>query len=108
LALAEIRGDVLFVDGGNFQIGHCDKNDVGAPDSFRRGENLESVFFGNGNRFTALVEADGHTDAAVFEVEGVGVALGAESDHCDFASAKGGKAGVTVVIDAGRQGFFSC
>ena len=108
LALAEIWGDVLFVDGGNLQIGYCDKNDIGTPDGFRRGKNFESVFFCNGNRLAALVESDGDTDAAVFEVEGVGVSLRAESDHRDFASAKGGKAGVTVVIDAGRHGFFSC
>ena len=85
--LRRVGGDVLLVDRGNFQVGHGDKNHIGSPHGLGGGENLETVLLGHRNRFAAPVESDGHPDPAVFQIEGVGVALGAEADDGDFASA---------------------
>ena len=108
LTLAKIGGDVLLVNGGNFQVGHSNEDDIGAADSFSSRQDFKSVFLGDGDRFAAFVEADGDFDAAIFEVKGVGVALGAEANDGGFSAKKGGKAGVSVVVDSGGHRVISC
>ena len=66
------------------------------------------MFFGDGDRFAAFVETDGDFDAAILEIKGVGVALGAEANDGGFSAKKGGKAGVTVVVDSGGHMIISC
>ena len=65
------------------------------------------MFLGHRDGLAALVQADGHPDAAVFKVEGMSMALGAEADDGNFASAKGVEACVLIVIDAGGHVGFS-
>ena len=108
LTFAKIGGDVLLVDGGNFQVGYSNENDIGAANGFSSGQDFKAVFFGDGDRFAAFVETDGDFDAAIFEVKGVGVALGAEANDGGFSAKKGGKAGVTVVVDSGGHMVISC
>ncbi len=108
LTLAKIGGDVLLVDGGNFQVGHSNENDIGAANGFSSGEDFKAVFFGDGDRFAAFVESDGDFDAAIFEIKSMSVALGAEANDGGFSAKKGGKAGVTVVVDSGGHMVISC
>jgi hypothetical protein len=108
LTLAKIGGDVLLVNGGNFEVGHSNEDDIGAADGFSSGQDFKAVFLGDGDRFAAFVEADGDFDAAIFEVQGVGVALGAEANDGSFSAKKGGKAGVSVVVDSGGHRVISC
>ena len=49
LTFAKIGGDVLLVDGGNFQVGHGNEDDIGAANSFRSGQDFKAVFFGDGD-----------------------------------------------------------
>ncbi len=108
LALAKIGGDVLLVDGGDFQVGHSNEDDIGAANGFSSRQDFKAVFFGDGDRFASFVEANGDFDAAIFEVKSVGVALGAEANDGGFSAKKGDKAGVTVVVDSGGHMVISC
>ncbi len=80
LACGQIGFDVLLVDVGDDGVGSGDENDIGGLDGFGGGEDFESAFFGNGNGFATGVESDDNFNAAVLEVKGVGVALGAKTD----------------------------
>jgi len=104
LALGEVRGDVLLVNRGNLEIGDSNENDIGATHRLSGGENLEAMLFGDGDGFAAPVETDGHADPAVFEIQRVGMALGAETNDGHLPFFQGRKVGVRVVIDAGGHG----
>ena len=55
--------------------------DVGAAHGFARAHHFKSLGLGHGNGFAALIQADDDLAPAVLEVQGVGVALGAEAQH---------------------------
>ena len=65
------------------------------------------MLLSNGNRFAAFVEADGDFDPAIFQVEGMGVALGAEADDGHTAAFQGGEGSVFVGVDAGGHSCIS-
>ena len=107
LALAEIGGDILFIDRGNLEIGNCDKDDIGRADGFSRGKNFQAVLLGNSDRLAAFVEADGDFHPAIFQIEGMGMALGAEADDGHTAAFQGCEGGVFVGVDAGGHSCIS-
>jgi len=104
VALAQIRGDVLFIHRGDFQIRYGHKDDIRPANCLGRGENLEAMLFCDGDRLAAFVQADVDADSAVLEVERVCMPLGAETDHGHLSFFQGVEAGVRVVIDAGGHG----
>jgi hypothetical protein len=107
LALAEIWSDIFFVHRGDFEVGNSDENDVGSTNGFGCGKNFESMLLGDGDRFAPAIQADGDFDSAVFQVQGMGVALGAKADDRNTAAFEWGEACVTVGVDAGGHSCFS-
>ena len=68
------------------------------------GQNLKPVGLGFLRRATALIQTDDDVDAAVLEVEGVGVALGAIANDRYGLAVQQTKIGVGVVKELGHPG----
>ena len=85
LTLAKVRGDIFLVDGWNLEVWDSHKYDVRRTNRLGSRKNFKAVFFCDGNGFAAFVKTDGDFDATIFEVEGMGVALGAEADDSHTA-----------------------
>ncbi len=81
LARCQVRRDVFPVSGGLFRVRQGNKNNVGAANGFGRGDHLEPFFPRDPDGFAAFVKADDDPATAVFEVERVGMALGAKAEH---------------------------
>jgi hypothetical protein len=60
---------------------------------------VRPAFLALSHEAAALAQADGHLDAGVVQVEGVGVALRAVADDGDLLALDEGEVGVLVVID---------
>ncbi len=80
LAIGEIVADVGLIDLGRGGVRHCKKDDIGAFDRLRIADDFEALRLGGRPGRAAFVEADDDVLAAVLQVEGMGVALGAEAD----------------------------
>ena len=85
MTLAKVRGDIFLVYRWNLEVRDSHKDDVRRTNRLGSGKNFKAVFFCDGNGLTAFVKTDGDFDAAIFEVEGMGVALGAKADDCHTA-----------------------
>ncbi len=93
----------LLVDRGLLGVRDGHKNHVGAADGFGGADDFKAVGLGDGNGFAAFVKADDDVAAAVLEVEGVGVALGAEAQDGQGLVLEMFQVGVFVGIDFGRH-----
>src|SRR5207248_11779653 len=71
----------------------------GQLDRLFDGLHPEIFLLRRGPRLAPLVEADHHVDAAVLQVEGVGMALAAVADHRDPLAGERRHVRVVVVID---------
>jgi FKBP-type peptidyl-prolyl cis-trans isomerase len=98
-ALGEVGGDVLLVHATDLGVRHGDEDDVGGLHGFSGVHDLEALFFGHGAALGACVEADDDFDAALLEVQGVGVALGAEADDGAGLAFERCEAGVFFSVD---------
>jgi hypothetical protein len=81
LALGEVGQDVALVDGRLLHIGQADEDHVGATDRLGGVVHLEAVLLRDRARFRAGIEADDHVASAVLQVQRVGVALRAVTQH---------------------------
>lgn len=75
LVFFEIRFDVGFVDVRHGDIGGAEHDDVGLLNGFAGLADLETILFGCLAGFAGGVEANGDVDAAIAEIERVGVTL---------------------------------
>jgi hypothetical protein len=104
LALGEVRRDVLFVNRRDHRVRSGDEDHVGRLDGIRGVHDLEAELLGDFAGFRFLVEADDDLEAAVLEVEGVGVALRAEADHGEGLLLERSDRGVLGGIDLRGHG----
>ena len=91
-----------------FGVGQRDEDDVGALHGFGGVEDFKAFFLRDGDGFAAFVKADDDVAAAFFEVERVGVALGAEAEHGEGFAFENVQVGVFVGVDFCRHLCFSC
>ena len=95
----EIRGEVLLVEFGLHRVGRQDHDHLRPRGRGRVAEHLEAVGFGLGGAAAAFTQADDDVDAAVAQVQRVGVSLAAVADHRDGAAVEPGEVRVVVVIE---------
>ena len=88
---------------GLFGVGNGHKNDIGAAHRFRRAHHFKSLGLRHGNGFASLIQADNNLAAAVFQVQGMGVALGAEAQNGQGFVLQVFQVGVFVGINFGRH-----
>jgi hypothetical protein len=99
VALFQVRLDRLFVDGALQLVGHDDHDDVGFFGGVGDAEDAQAARLGLGLALAPLGQPDTHIDAAVLQVERVGVPLAAVADDGHFLALKLGEIGVFVVVD---------
>ena len=80
-------------------IGDGDHKDVGGAGDFGDAGYGEAGVAGGLSAGAAFVESDHYLDAAVVEVQGVGVALAAVADHADGFAGQQGEVGVFFGVD---------
>ena len=83
-AVFQVRSDFICIDVSLFFVRNQDHRDICVFYSFRNGFNFKAGFFGFSDGFAAFIQADDDVDAAVFEVQRMGMALAAITDDCDF------------------------
>ena len=84
LAAREVRRDGGGIERGLAGVGGHDHDDVGPGGGAVGRDDLEAVLLGLGARAAGFGQADLHGDAAVAQVEGVGVALRAVAEDGDL------------------------
>ena len=94
--------DLVLVDVVVQLVGDEDHDDVAARGGVGHGEHLEPALARLVGARGALAQADDHVDARVLEVQGVGVALGAEADDGDGLAVEEGEVCVVVVVHGRR------
>ena len=99
LTLGEVVADIGLVNAGSGGVRDGEEDDVGALDGLGIAEDFEAFRFGSGLRGTSLVEADDDVHAAVFQVEGVGVALGTEADDGEGLTFEVAEIGVITCVN---------
>ena len=80
----QVRSDFRCIYVSLFFVRNQDHRDICVFYSFRNGFNFKAGFFGFSDGFAAFIQADDDVDAAVFEVQRMGMALAAITDDCDF------------------------
>jgi len=100
----EIWGDILLIDLRDCEIGNSHKDHVGLLDCIGRVKNLETEFLGDSSALALGVEADDDLDAALLEVEGMGVSLGTEADHGTGFSLEELQVGIFAGVDFSGHG----
>ena len=100
---AQIRLDVFLITRGLLGVRQRDHDDVGAFDGLGGGDDFKALFLRDGNGLAAFVKADDDLEAAVFEVERVGVALRAEAEDRQRFVFQHAKVGVFVGINFGHK-----
>ena len=93
----QLRADIGLVDAALHLVVDQDHDDVAGARGLGHGGNLESRPLGLGPPGAALAEADDDADAALLQVEGVGVSLTAVTDDGDRPVAQQLEVGVVVV-----------
>ena len=83
LAGSQVGLDALLVQGGLLLIVNEDHDDIGSLGGLRGGHDGHALSFGLDPALGAGVQADDDVDAALLQVEGVGVTLGAVADDGD-------------------------
>ena len=99
LALGQMGLDVLLVHIGLLLIVDQDHDDVRSLGRVGGGHNLQAGGLGLGPAFGAVVQADDDVDAALMQVEGVGVPLGAVADDRHGLVLQYAEIAVVLVID---------
>ena len=79
-------------------VSQRDHDDVGALDRFGAGEHFEAFFTGYLDGLGTFVEADDDVASGLFEVQRVGVALGAEAEHSEGFAFEDAQVGVLVGV----------
>ena len=77
-------------------------DEISAFGCLRHGLDVEAGILGLGPRAGSRTQANGHTNARVAQVVGVGVALGSIADHRHVHLLDDGKVGILVVVDLHR------
>lgn len=83
-AVFQVRSNFFCVDISLFFVRNQDHCNIGFFYGFRNGFNFKASCLGFGDGFAAFIQTDDDIDAAVFEVQRMGVALAAITDDCDF------------------------
>ncbi len=105
LALGEVRLDVLLVGGRLLGVGQRDEDHVARGCTASAVSKTSKPFSSaTVTRFAAGIEADDDLDAAVLEVERVGVALGAEAEDGAGFAFEDAEVGVFVGVDFAGMG----
>jgi hypothetical protein len=99
LAAREVRRDGGGIERGLAGVGGDDHDDVGPGGSAVGGDGIEAMLLGAGARAAGFRKAHLHGDAAVAQVEGVGVPLRAVAEDGDLLAADEGEVGGVVVVD---------
>ena len=99
LAFAQVRLDVVPVDGGDLLVGQQDHHDVGGLHRLGDLGDLQAGLLSLGPAGAALAQTDGDLDAAVVEVLRVGMALRAIADDGDVLALDQAQVGVFVVVN---------
>ena len=96
-ALLEVRGDRLGVDRALGLVRSQDHDDVGLAHGLGHRDDLQALRLRLGPGLAALGQADADVDAGVTQVQRVGVALAAITDHGDLAPLDHGQVGIVVI-----------
>ena len=104
LAGLEVRLDVFFVGGGLLGVGDGDHNHLGAAHGLVGVEHFKAGLLRDFAALGFWIEADDDFATALFEVQRVGVALGAEAKNSKGLSLENFQVGVFVGVDFGRHG----
>ena len=88
LALFQVGRDFVLVEIGLDVIGDQDHDDVGGFGGVGDGQDFQAGGFGFRGALAAGIEADDDVDAAVAQVQRVGVALAAVADDGDCFAVK--------------------
>ena len=104
LAGAEVRCDLLVVDGLLELIGQQHHDPVGLGAGVGDAQHFQAIGLGLLGRAAACVEPNYDVDAAVLEVQGVGMALGAVANDGNRLAVQQGEVGVGVVVKLGHPG----
>lgn len=75
LALGQVRLDVLLVAGGLLRVGKRNHDDVGELNGFGDRVNPKTFFLSDWNGFASCIEADDDVQAALLEIQCMGVTL---------------------------------
>src|SRR5699024_10441812 len=81
---------------------------IGPLGDLRDGADGEALLLGLGGGLRALAQAHADLDAAVAQVQRVGMALGAEADDSDLLALDDGQVGVVVVEDLSHDVLLRC
>lgn len=95
----EVGLDVLLVHIGLLLIVDEDHDDVGRFGRFGGGCHLQAGGFRFGPALGAVIQADDDVDAAVVQVQGVGVPLRAVADDRDGLVLEDAEVAVVLVVD---------
>ena len=100
----EIGGDILLIDLGDDEVGDRHHDHIGLLDCLGCVENLEAELLGNLAALALGVKSDDDLDAALFEIEGMGVTLGTEADHGTGFSLEELQVGIFAGVDFSGHG----
>src|SRR5699024_3991557 len=103
LALAQVGLDGLGEDLPLILVRGQDHDEVGPLRDLGDGADAQALLLGLGAGRRPLAQADTDLDAAVAQVQRVGVALGAEADDADLLALDDGQIGIVVVVDLGHD-----
>ena len=88
LALGQVGLDALLIQGSLLLVVNQDHDNVGGFGGVSGGHDGQALGFGLGPALGALIQAHDDVDAAVFQVQGMGVTLGAIADDGDGLAGK--------------------
>src|SRR5699024_4499506 len=108
LALAQVGLDRLAVHLPLILVRGEDHDQIGPLGDLRDGADGEALLLGLGGGLRALAQAHADLDAAVAQVQRVGMALGAEADDSDLLALDDGQVGVVVVEDLSHDVLLRC
>ncbi len=98
--LLQVRLDLVLVQLGLEFVGGQDHDHVGGSHGVLYRLDGQAMGFGLGDSGRAAAQTDDDIDAGVFQVAGVGVALGAVADDGDLLALDDGKVTVFIVVNA--------
>ena len=98
LAGSEGGRDRFGIDHRLGLVGQQHHDQIGGGAGFAHGQHLQPLLFGRGLRAAAGVQADDNPDAAVAQVEGVGMALAAVTEHSHGLALQQAGIGILFII----------
>ena len=99
IASLQIRLDVLVIDLALDRIGQQDHDDIGFGGGVTVAQDAQPFGFGLGAALASFVQTDAHIDAAVAQIQRMGMALAAIADDCNLLARQQAKVGLVFVID---------